>query len=127
MTAPAPALQAERTVLAWRRTLPAVCLCLAALVRAALVHPHIAHVGAVAGVGRCRCGGHRRRDAARRYRRRAEDPRPLGLLIPAAVSLAVLASAGAALAAPGLKLDVPQPVSRSDRGDPLCRNCHSQN
>ena len=100
MTAPAPALQAERTVLAWRRTLPAVCLCLAALVRAALVHPHLAHVGAVAGV--CVAAASVGAGAVarhRRYRRRAEDPRPLGLLIPAAVSLAVLATAGAALAA----------------------------
>ncbi len=100
MTAPAPALQAERTVLAWRRTLPAVCLCLAALVRAALVHPHLAHVGAVAGV--CVAAAAVGAGAVtrhRRYRRRAEDPRPLGLLIPAAVSLGVLATAGAALAA----------------------------
>jgi len=100
VTAPAPALQAERTVLAWRRTLPAVCLCLAALVRAALVHPHMAHVGAVAGV--CVAAASVVAGAVtrhRRYRRRADDPRPLGLLIPAAVSLAVLATAGAALAA----------------------------
>jgi hypothetical protein len=100
VTAPAPALQAERTVLAWRRTLPAVCLCLAALVRAALVHPHIAHVGAVAGV--CVAAASVVAGAVARhcrYRRRADDPRPLGLLIPAAVSLGVLATAGAALAA----------------------------
>ena len=101
MTAPAPALQAERTVLAWRRTLPAVCLCLAAVVRAALVHPHVAYVVSVAGAfgaaASVVAGAVTRH---RRYRRRADDPRPLGLPIPAAVSLAVLATAGAALAAP---------------------------
>ncbi|MFC9833872.1 DUF202 domain-containing protein [Rhodococcus sp. NPDC127530] len=95
-----PGLQAERTVLAWRRTLPAVCLCLAALVRAALVHPHIAHVVAVAGA--CVAAASVVAGAVtrhRRYRRRIDDPRPLALLIPAAVSLAVVATAGAALAA----------------------------
>ncbi|MDV7086740.1 DUF202 domain-containing protein [Rhodococcus sp. IEGM 248] len=100
MTALPPGLQAERTVLAWRRTLPAVGLCLAAVVRAALVHPHPAHVVAVAGA--CVAAASVVAGAAtrhRRYCRRADDPRPLGLPIPAAVSLAVFATAGAALAA----------------------------
>ncbi|WP_370181736.1 DUF202 domain-containing protein [Rhodococcus wratislaviensis] len=100
MTVLPPGLQAERTVLAWRRTLPAVCLCVAAFVRAALVHPHVAHVVAVAGA--CVAAVSVVAGAVtrhRRYRRRADDPRPLGHLIPASVSLAVLATAGAALAA----------------------------
>ncbi|QDQ89576.1 DUF202 domain-containing protein [Rhodococcus sp. WB9] len=101
MTAPPPGLQAERTVLAWGRTLPAVCLCLAAVVRSSIAHPHLAHVVAVAGAcGAAAAVGAGAVTRQRRYRRRADDPRPLGLLLPAAVSLAVFATAGAALAAP---------------------------